>query len=88
MSDEIALEDKPAVPVDVESSGSDTAKTDTEKQEQYYFGCDLCRRSKWIQKVFADAKFYTSVIALCIILEGSVVSGNKHNSAYSLPRKL
>ena len=41
---------------------------------QYYFGVK-CWHPKWMQKVFANAKFFTLILCLNGFVEGALVSG-------------
>ena len=50
--------------LEVEESGTATV---------YYFGCCCCH-PRWLQ-VLANAKMYTLILSLFIVVEGAVVSG-------------
>ena len=47
--------------------------TDTSNKPVFYFGCGPCR-PKWLQ-VFANAKFYTFILCLFVIVEGAITAG-------------
>ena len=41
----------------------------------YYFGCRLYH-PEWLQKL-ADAKFYTFILVLFVVVEGAITSGER-----------
>ena len=58
-----------------------TSATDQkpEPDKVYYFGCRLWH-PQWLQ-VFANAKFYTFILCLFVIIEGAIASG-EFSTAY------
>ena len=63
--------------LEVEESGTATV---------YYFGCCCCH-PRWLQ-VLANAKVYTFILSLFILVEGAVASGKRYADNYSITSQL
>ena len=61
--------------VDLQNNAGDVAidEEDSPSHVVYYYGCGRCH-PRWLQ-VLANAKFYTLILSLFILVEGAIASG-------------
>lgn len=48
-----------------------------QQRQEYYCGVGVCR-PRWMQKLFANAIFFTVLLCAYAFIEGAIVSGKQH----------
>ena len=72
---EISLQELPPSDASVDLRQNSTESTQSTTKQVFHFGCGPWH-PKWLQ-VLANAKFYTFILCLFVIVEGSITSGEK-----------